>query len=436
VPWRGSPGMCWCRRAAAVQPNPARPRPRVLGDLSVSFGFVGLALLGLQFALAARSVRVAQPTGVLPLLKFHRGEISYLVLGLILAHPIILVVYDSSFWSLFDVVHAPLRAQLAIASVLALLLLVATSVWRTRMRLSYHAWQVLHATLAVFIVATAFGARTAHRLLRRPAVGTSAVDCLLAGVRLDLAVGAGGQAAATLAQAVASGRGSGAAGGQPHDRPRAGAPWRIRPRRLPVRCGAIRVDHGGALTVCADLSPLLVQLQRPPTHAGGVHHPQFRHLHRRSAPPEGRRARLPGRWGRFRVNPDPRVRVAMIAAGIGVTPMLSMLKTMADGGDRRECVLILGNRSETTIPGRADIEALQATLNLRVVHVLSEPADGWAGESGRVGEQVLAASLPGPHEQWQFFLCGPSAMMDTAESWFAGDGVAAEQFHSERFMMA
>ncbi len=129
-------------------------------SLSVSFGFVGLALLGLQFALAARSVRVAQPTGVLPLLQFHR-EISYLVLGLILAHPIILVLYDSSFWSLFDVVHAPLRAQLAIASVLALLLLVATSVWRTRMRLSYHAWQVLHATLAVFIVATAL----AHVLL-------------------------------------------------------------------------------------------------------------------------------------------------------------------------------------------------------------------------------------------------------------------------------
>jgi len=129
-------------------------------NLSVSFGFVGLALLGLQFALAARSVRVAQPTGVLPLLQFHR-EISYLVLVLILAHPIILVLYDSSFWSLFDVVHAPLRAQLAIASVLALLLLVATSVWRTRMRLSYHACQVLHATLAVFIVATAL----AHVLL-------------------------------------------------------------------------------------------------------------------------------------------------------------------------------------------------------------------------------------------------------------------------------
>jgi len=49
------------------------------------------------------------------------------------------------------------------------------------------------------------GACTAHRLLRRPAVGAGAVDCLLAGVRLDLAVGAGGEAAAALAQAVAGG---------------------------------------------------------------------------------------------------------------------------------------------------------------------------------------------------------------------------------------
>jgi len=70
-------------------------------------------------------------------------------------------------------------------------------------------------------------------------------------------------------------------------------------------------------------------------------------------------------------------------------------------------VLILGNRSETTIPGRADIEALQATLNLRVVHVLSDPADGWAGESGRVGEQVLAASLPGPTSSGSSSSVGP-----------------------------
>ncbi len=130
-----------------------------------------------------------------------------------LAHPIILVLYDSSFWSLFDVVHAPLRAQLAIASVLALLLLVATSVWRTRMRLSYHAWQVLHATLAVCIVVTAL----AHVLLVGYYVDQPWERALWVvyslGVRLDLAVGAGGEAAAALAQAVASGRGSGAAGG-------------------------------------------------------------------------------------------------------------------------------------------------------------------------------------------------------------------------------
>ena len=192
------------------------------------------------------------------------------------------------------------------------------------------------------------------------------MDCLLAGVRPDLAVGAGSEAAATLAQAVASGECT------------AGL------RRLKV----------------------------------------------------GEHVYLDGPWGRFRVNPDPRMRNAMIAAGIEVTPMLSMLKTMVDGGDRRGFVLILGNRRETTIPGRGDIEALQGTLNLRVVHVLGEPADGWAGESGRVGEQVLAASLPGSHEQWQFFLCGPSAMMDSAESWLARDRVAAEQFHSERLMMA
>ncbi len=123
-------------------------------NLSVALGFVGLALMGLQFAIAARSVRVSAPIGVLPLLQFHR-EISYVALVLILAHPIILVFYDSTFWALFDVVHAPLRAQLAVVSVVALLVLVATSVWRTRLRLGYRTWQLLHAGLAVLIVVTA-----------------------------------------------------------------------------------------------------------------------------------------------------------------------------------------------------------------------------------------------------------------------------------------
>jgi len=405
-------------------------------NLSVSFGFVGLPLLGLQFALAARSVRVAQPTGVLPLLQFHR-EVSYLVLVLILAHPIILVLYDSSFRSLFDVVHAPLRAQLAIASVLALLLLVATSVWRTRMRLSYHAWQVLHATLAVCTVATAL----AHVLLigyyvDQPWERALWIVYSLAFVWISLWV-----------RVV-----------KPLQR------WRRR-----WRVAEVREQPGDSLTIVLELvhpdaygpdgfqfdagqfawimvghSPFALTYH-PFSFSSGAHSRTRVEFTIRSFGTftaglrrlkDGEHVYLDGRWGRFRVNPDPRVRIAMIAAGIGVTPMLSMLKTMADGGDRRECVLILGNRTEATIPGHADIEALQGSLNLRVVHVLSEPADGWAGESGRVGEQVLAASLPGSHEQWQFFLCGPSAMMDSAESWLARDRVAAEQFHSERLMMA
>ncbi len=152
--------------------------------------------------------------------------------------------------------------------------------------------------------------------------------------------------------------------------------------------------------------------------------------------PVGQSVYLDGPWGRFRIDPDPRHRLAMVAAGIGVTPMVSMLKTLADHGDQRECVLVLGNRTEADVPCAEDLETLRSKLHLRIVHVLSAPAPEWSGARGRVGEQVLTESLPGPHEEWQFFVCGPPAMMDTVEGWLTRRGVAPEQVHSERFTMA
>ncbi len=72
---------------------------------------------------------------------------------------------------------------------------------------------------------------------------------------------------------------------------------------------------------------------------------------------------------------------------------------------------------------------------MRIEYVLSSPGQGWSGARGRVGEDVLAEKFSGPHQEWQFFVCGPPAMMHTAENWLTRSGVAPEQVHSERFTM-
>ena len=60
-------------------------------DFSVALGFIGLAMMGLQFALIARFESVASPFGMDALIQFHR-QIAYVALAFLLAHPILLFV--------------------------------------------------------------------------------------------------------------------------------------------------------------------------------------------------------------------------------------------------------------------------------------------------------------------------------------------------------
>jgi ferredoxin-NADP reductase len=69
------------------------------------------------------------------------------------------------------------------------------------------------------------------------------------------------------------------------------------------------------------------------------------------------------------------------------------------------------------------------------VHVLERPPADWSGETGYVTAEVLARHLPSGYRRFQFFICGPDAMMDAAEAALVQLGVPAERVHTERFTM-
>ncbi|HEY3944143.1 MAG TPA: ferric reductase-like transmembrane domain-containing protein, partial [Solirubrobacteraceae bacterium] len=144
--------------AVAIAPLPLNliqldPSRGFVINFSVALGFVGLSVLTLQFVLAARIHTVTAPYGIDRVLQFHR-EITYVAIGLVLLHPILLFVLDSRFVPLLNVLHSPLRAKFAVASIVALLVLFFTSVWRRRFGMSYEAWQLMHSVLAVVVVIT------------------------------------------------------------------------------------------------------------------------------------------------------------------------------------------------------------------------------------------------------------------------------------------
>lgn len=127
--------------------------------------------------------------------------------------------------------------------------------------------------------------------------------------------------------------------------------------------------------------------------------------------------------------------LVFIGAGVGITPLISMLRTMADRRGTRPCWLFFDNREWEGFAFREEIEDLKGRLNLKVAHVLSRPPEGWEGEEGRVGAAVLARHLPERYGRLQHFIRGPDPMMDAAEEALSRLGVPGRRVHSERFAM-
>lgn len=107
----------------------------------------------------------------------------------------------------------------------------------------------------------------------------------------------------------------------------------------------------------------------------------------------------------------------LVAAGIGITPALSVIRTAAESGDRRPLILLYRSRTWEEVTFREDLAALAARLpNLRVVHVLSRPGRGWLGERGRIGAEHLRRHAPASAAGWRALVCGPPGLVATASA--------------------
>jgi predicted ferric reductase len=144
-------GICVAPLAFALM-STNRPGLGFWTDFSVALGFVGLALMGIEFALVARVKPVAEPFGTDALIDFHR-QIGYVGLAFILIH--VALSAELGKVTSFTPAETPSRVWFGAIATAALVALVATSIWRRRMRLSYELWQIQRAVLAVIAVAAA-----------------------------------------------------------------------------------------------------------------------------------------------------------------------------------------------------------------------------------------------------------------------------------------
>ncbi len=150
----------------------------------------------------------------------------------------------------------------------------------------------------------------------------------------------------------------------------------------------------------------------------------------------GDRAVVDGPYGLFSYPAhvrDPNEELVMVAGGVGVTPMHSMLRYMADRGDARKTTLIWSNRTEADLLCREELEAIKAKLpNLTIHHVLTRQRD-YQGPTGRLDTGMLKELLSGCSHEASVFVCGTPPMMDTVCKALKQIGFRAHRIHTERF---
>lgn len=100
-----------------------------------------------------------------------------------------------------------------------------------------------------------------------------------------------------------------------------------------------------------------------------------------------------------------------IAGGAGVTPFLAILRSLAKTGDLAGNSLIFGNKTESDIIARADLEAMLG--NQELLHVLSDE-DKQGLIHGLVDKELLSSRISNFDQQ--FYVCGPPQMMDSVTS--------------------
>jgi predicted ferric reductase len=410
------------------------PGRGIITNFSVALGFVGLSMMGLQFALVARFQRVAAPFGIDVLLQFHR-QIAYVGLAFVLAHPLLLFIANTKFLALLNPMTAPLRAHMAVLSIIALLALVALSVWRKRLHISYisyEAWQLTHGVLAVVAVVAAL----AHILLvdyyaDEPwekalwVLMSAAFVWLLVWVRII----------------------------KPLQRYRHS--WIVE-KVIPERGNTYTMvlehadgfngftfEPGQFAWIMVGQSPFAIT-QHPFSFSSSAERTDRVELSVKAAGDftseinalvPGTTVYLDGPYGAFTVDRHEGPGFVLIGAGVGVTPLMSILRTLADRKDVRPCYLFLNNRDRESIIFREEIDGLRSRLNLTVVHVLSHPDEAWEGERGHLNADLFRRHLPERYHQLQYFVCGPGPMMDATEDALAEIGVPADHVHTERFAM-
>jgi predicted ferric reductase len=405
---------------------------------SMALGYAAISFIGLQFLLTARFKWLAAPFGIDLVYCFHR----YLAIGgfaLVTLHAAVAAWRRPGLVGLGSA--APDAHVIAgYAAWLAYFALLASSLWRVRLRLHYDLWRRLHAVVAVAAFGgTAWHAWVSGRYLDAPGKRALFLAAVFAWLALLVWVRVVRPALITR------------------------TPWRVAsverevPRvwtiaLQPIGHPGLAFEAGQFAWITVDRSAWSMR-EHPFSIASSAERPErleftvkergdfTQHVGRLQP---GERVLVDAPYGAFTVDRYPEAKgFVFVAGGIGIAPILGCLRSLADRGDPRPCTLIYANADLEHAAHARELEELETRLHLHVVHVLEQPPASAARppaagappaiERGWVTREVLERHLPADRTGLEFFLCGPKPMTALVEQSLAALDVPAWHVRTELF---
>ncbi len=138
------------------------------------------------------------------------------------------------------------------------------------------------------------------------------------------------------------------------------------------------------------------------------------------------------------LSPNEKRNHVLIAAGSGITPILSLCKTILHEEPNSSVNLVYGNKGFSSIVFREEIEALKNEYldRLFVLHILSRESVGNPLQKGRIDKEKLTKIHTAFFKETSIdsvFVCGPEEMIHATKEVFSANGTAENKIHFELF---
>ena len=405
-------------------------------ELASALGMIGLVIILLEFVLSGRFKNISAPIGIDIIMRSHQ-LMGRVVIILLFVHPVFYSLPNNYLLPWDTTLTQTTRLDMidtitGLLAWLGLALIVFLTLRRDAEQSNYEGWRRSHLILAIttasLALVHAFGAGRYTEFASLDILWFSlGLLALFALLHVYLTVPMQQRSRAYLVESVST---------------VANRTWRL---VLKPEHGLV-MDYLAGQFVWLKFSGPFLSFQEHPfsisSHPGNQQTLEFTikefgdftdHI---GQLPIGSKVYVDGPYGHFTMKQRHAEGVMLIAGGVGIAPIMSILRQLAKECYSAPVVLITCHGALSDLPYKEELVTLSKQLNMHTIHMTSLSEDGAENSNclqGQLSHQIIADHIPAQASSWLYFVCGPSGMMDTAESALLQLGVPLKQIVSERF---